>query len=52
MNFMKDELIRQEQIMTGRVEYLRAIASYGITSADVEFDGCGDDGQIGAEGRT
>ena len=30
----------------GTAEYLRAMASYGITSADVEFDGSGDDGQI------
>jgi hypothetical protein len=30
----------------GTADYLRAIASYGIASADVEFNGAGDDGQI------
>ena len=29
----------------GTAEYLRAIASYGVTSVDVQFNGYGDEGQ-------
>ena len=51
-NAINEPQISQEVILRftneedGTAEYLRAMASYGITSADVEFDGSGDDGQI------
>jgi hypothetical protein len=56
--FAKYQAERQqelERLAKVQPEYLRAIASYGITSADVEFDGYGDEGQIvdiAAEGIT
>jgi hypothetical protein len=51
-NAIDEPQISQEVILRftneedGTAEYLRAMASYGITSADVVFDGSGDEGQI------